>query len=149
MTELFYTILNMSISASILILAVLLLRFFLRKAPRWIPVLLWGLVALRLIMPFSIESPLSLIPKTDWVVSESIPSPITPPADNVGSPDVPGNAVNIPDAPGSPVQSAPNIPITPIAPSEGSPTQSAPTTPITPITPEPTPTAPREDVSLT
>ncbi len=150
MTELFYTILNMSISASILILAVLLLRIFLHKAPRWIPVLLWGLVALRLVMPFSVESPLSLIPKTDWVVSESIPSPLTPPANNTGSPDVPGDAIDIPDTPGSPIQSAPITPITPITPSENSPTQSAPTTPITPITPEPTPTAPvEENISLT
>jgi len=149
MTALFNHILNTGITAGILVLVVILLRFLLKKAPKYISVLLWGLVALRLVMPFSIESPLSLIPKTDWVVSESIPSPITPPADNVGSPDVPGDAVDIPDTPGSPIQSAPITPITPITPSEGSPTQSAPNTPITPITPEPTPTAPREDVSLT
>ncbi len=150
MTELFYTILNMSISASILILAVLLLRLIFRKAPKWVTVLLWGLVALRLVMPFSVESPLSLIPKTDWVVSESSPSVTAPPANNTGSSDVPGDAINIPDTPGSPIQSAPITPITPITPSENSPTQSAPTTPITPITPEPTPTAPvEENISLT
>ena len=52
----------MSISASWLVLAVLILRFILKKAPKWVNVLLWGLVAIRLICPFSIESRLSLIP---------------------------------------------------------------------------------------
>ncbi len=70
MTELFYTILNMSISASILILAVLLLRLLFRKAPKWISVLLWGLVAVRLICPFALETPFSLMPKTEWITEE-------------------------------------------------------------------------------
>lgn len=56
---------NLSINASYLVLAVLLLRLLLRKAPRWIFCLLWGLVALRLICPFSIESALSLIPSAE------------------------------------------------------------------------------------
>lgn len=64
MGEIFLKILNMSISASWLILAVMLLRFALKKAPRWISVLLWGIVALRLALPFSFESALSLIPTT-------------------------------------------------------------------------------------
>ena len=58
----FLKIVGMSISASCLVLAVLLLRLVLKKAPRWICVLLWGLVALRLLMPFSIESDFSLVP---------------------------------------------------------------------------------------
>ena len=62
MSELFLKIINMSISASWLVLAVLILRLILKKAPKWIPVLLWGIVAIRLIFPFSIESPVSLIP---------------------------------------------------------------------------------------
>lgn len=70
MTELFYTILNMSISASILILVVLLLRLLFRKAPKWVTVLLWGLVAVRLICPFAVESPFSLMPKTEWITEE-------------------------------------------------------------------------------
>ncbi len=53
---------NLSISASYLVLAVLLLRPLLKKAPRWISVALWGLVGLRLVFPFSIESMLSLLP---------------------------------------------------------------------------------------
>ena len=49
MTELFVTLLNMSIAASWTILAVLLLRPLLRKAPKWITCLLWAIPALRLI----------------------------------------------------------------------------------------------------
>lgn len=71
MTEIFLQILNMSISASYIVLAVFLLRFLLKKAPKWITVFLWGIVAVRLICPFSIESVLSLIPSSE-VVSPNI-----------------------------------------------------------------------------
>ncbi len=64
MNELFLKIINMSISASWLILAVLILRLVLKKAPKWVNVLLWGIVAIRLICPITIESPISLIPNT-------------------------------------------------------------------------------------
>ena len=53
MSEIFLQIINMSISASYIVLAVLLLRLLLRKAPKWISVLLWGIVAVRLVCPFS------------------------------------------------------------------------------------------------
>ncbi len=62
MTDVFLKTLNMSIAASWLILVVALLRVLLKKAPKWIAVLLWGVVALRLVLPFSFESALSLIP---------------------------------------------------------------------------------------
>ena len=62
MNELFLKIINMSISASWLVLAVLLLRLLLKKAPKWGNVLLWGIVAIRLICPLTIESPISMIP---------------------------------------------------------------------------------------
>ena len=71
MTEAFLKIVNMSISAGWLVLAVLVLRFVLKKAPKWVSVLLWGIVAVRLICPFSIESALSLIPSAE-VVSPSV-----------------------------------------------------------------------------
>ena len=67
MSELFLKIINMSISASWLVLAVLILRFVLKKAPKWINVLLWGIVAIRLICPFSFESTLSLIPSAETI----------------------------------------------------------------------------------
>ena len=67
MNELFLKIINMSISASWLVLAVLILRFVLKKAPKWINVLLWGIVAIRLICTFSFESTLSLIPSAETI----------------------------------------------------------------------------------
>ena len=70
MTELFLDIVNMSIAAGWLVLAVLVLRFILKKAPKWVNVLLWGIVAVRLICPFSIESALSLIPSTETISPE-------------------------------------------------------------------------------
>ena len=70
MSGFFLNIVNMSIAASWLVLAVLLLRFVLKRAPKWVNVLLWGIVALRLLLPFSIESALSLIPSTETVSPE-------------------------------------------------------------------------------
>ena len=70
MTEFFINIVNMSISAGWSVLAVLILRLLLKKAPKWITVLLWGIVAFRLICPFSIESALSLIPSTQTINPE-------------------------------------------------------------------------------
>lgn len=70
MTEFFLNIVNMSISAGWIVLAVLILRLLLKKAPKWITVLLWGIVAFRLICPFSIESALSLIPSTQTINPE-------------------------------------------------------------------------------
>ena len=67
MNELFLKIINMSISASWLILAVLILRLVLKKAPKWGNVLLWGIVAVRLICPLSFESALSLIPSSETI----------------------------------------------------------------------------------
>ncbi|MBQ7343950.1 MAG: transcriptional regulator [Clostridia bacterium] len=67
MSELFLHVINMSISASYVAFAVLLLRFPLKKAPRWISVLLWGFVGIRLLLPFSLESALSLIPSAEAV----------------------------------------------------------------------------------
>ena len=67
MSEAFLKIVNMSISASWLVLAVLALRLVLKKAPKWVNVLLWGIVAVRLICPVSIESILSLIPSAETV----------------------------------------------------------------------------------
>ena len=67
MSEVFLKAVNMSISAGWLVLAVLVLRLLLKKAPMWVRVLLWGIVAIRLICPFSIESVLSLIPSTQTI----------------------------------------------------------------------------------
>lgn len=60
MGDIFLKLLNMSITASWLILAVLCIRLLFRKIPKWITCLLWGVVAIRLIFPLSIESAFSL-----------------------------------------------------------------------------------------
>ena len=71
MSALFLKILNLSINASWLILAVIAARLLLKKAPRWISCLLWGLVAVRLLCPISLESVLSILPSAK-VVPENI-----------------------------------------------------------------------------
>ncbi len=70
MAQIFLKIANMSISASWIVLAVLVLRLLLKKAPKWINSILWGIVGLRLIMPFSFESILSLIPSSETISPE-------------------------------------------------------------------------------
>lgn len=62
MAEIFQKALNMSIAAGWLILAVIALRLLLRRAPKRFRLLLWAVVGLRLALPWSIESALSLIP---------------------------------------------------------------------------------------
>ncbi len=70
MSAVFLKILNLSYSASWLILAVIAVRLLLKKAPKWVPCLLWALVALRLIIPFSFESTLSLLPSGEVVPAD-------------------------------------------------------------------------------
>ena len=62
MSLLFTQIFNMSVSASYIVLAVLLLRLALKKAPKWLSLLLWAVVGIRLVCPFTFESVWSLIP---------------------------------------------------------------------------------------
>ncbi len=73
MGDIFLKTLDTSITASWLILAVILLRFILKKTPKWIAVLLWGIVALQLVIPFSFESALSLIPSAKTFNAHNIP----------------------------------------------------------------------------
>ena len=72
MSVIFLKLLNLSISASWLVLVVLALRLVLKRAPKWVNVLLWGMVALRLMLPFSIESALSLIPSAETLSPETV-----------------------------------------------------------------------------
>lgn len=72
MDDVFLKLVNLSISASWLILTALVLRFVLKKAPKWVMPLLWGVVALRLVCLFSIESALSLIPSAETIPSEIV-----------------------------------------------------------------------------
>ncbi len=70
MSRLFLHLLNMSIPAGWVVMSVVLLRLCIRRAPKWISVLLWGMVAVRLLFPFSIESSLSMLPTAETVPGE-------------------------------------------------------------------------------
>ncbi len=72
MGEIFLKLLNMSITASWLILVVLCIRLLFRKIPKWVTCLLWGVVAIRLIFPFSIESEFSLQPSAEPIKSSTM-----------------------------------------------------------------------------
>ena len=91
LTELFLKLLNMGITASWLVLAVVAIRGLFRKMPRWISCLLWGVVALRLVVPVSVESTLSLIPSAEVIPQEILVSQT--PAIHSGIPAV-NSAVN-------------------------------------------------------
>ena len=72
MGDIFLQLLNMSITAGWLVLAVLAVRFLFRNMPKWICCLLWAVVALRLLVPFSIESPFSLQPSAQPIQSTTV-----------------------------------------------------------------------------
>ena len=72
MTNLFLGFLNRSLSAAVLIFAVVLVRLAFKKAPKWLLCALWALAAVRLLCPFSIESVLSLIPSAEPVQPEIV-----------------------------------------------------------------------------
>ena len=70
MEAVFLKLVNMSLTAGWLVLAVLLLRLLLKDAPKYIRVILWGLVAARLMLPFSFESNFSLVPSAEPLPEE-------------------------------------------------------------------------------
>ena len=110
MSELFLKIVNMSISASWVVIAVLTLRFCLKKAPKWVNVLLWGIVAVRMVFPFSIESVLSLIPSAETIspsiMMEQSPSVQTgvPALNHVINPVISSSFTPAPGASANPLQ---------------------------------------------
>ena len=74
MESLFLSVLNMSITAGWLVLAVLVLRLIFKKAPKALIVAMWALVGIRLLCPFTVESALSLIPSSEPVPQEILAS---------------------------------------------------------------------------
>lgn len=72
METVFAKLVSLSLLANWLIVAVIFLRILLRKAPRRIICMLWAVVALRLVFPFSIESPVSMVPQTTSVIQETV-----------------------------------------------------------------------------
>lgn len=70
--EMFLRLVNLAAAGNALVLAVLALRLILRRAPRRILCLLWAVVAARLLLPVSVESPVSLIPSAETFPVERI-----------------------------------------------------------------------------
>ena len=66
MEALFLKILSLSLGATYVAAAVIALRFLLKRTPRWIVCAMWGLVAIRLLCPFTLESAVSLAPSPDF-----------------------------------------------------------------------------------
>ena len=91
MDNLFLTILNMSITASYITLAVILVRLLLRRAPKFITCILWVGVGLRLVLPFSFESIMSLIPSAETIPPDIVYS--QSPAIQSGIPSI-NSAIN-------------------------------------------------------
>ena len=70
MKELFTQILNISITAGVLIVVCILVRLFFRNMPKYVRCLMWLIVAVRLVIPFSIESSFSMLPAKEYVTVE-------------------------------------------------------------------------------
>ena len=75
MEALFLKILNLSLQASWIVLGVILFRLIFRKAPKYIRGILWSVAALRLVLPFSIESIVSLMPSKEVIPETIVYSP--------------------------------------------------------------------------
>ena len=69
MEQIFIKVLNLAISSSLLILAVILIRILFRKAPKWCICLLWGMVAIALLVPVRLQTRFSLIPNYSELLS--------------------------------------------------------------------------------
>ena len=91
MENIFLHLLNMSLTAAVLVAVVVLLRLVFHQAPRWLHCLLWVLVAVRLVCPFAIESEFSLMPST--------PAVTVPEQPELSNPDLPSTEVVLPDDP--------------------------------------------------
>lgn len=76
MSEYFLRIFNTAVTAGWLVLAVLLVRLLLKKAPAWIKCALWAIVGLRLVWPFEIESVLSAVPSTQTIPPAALYDPV-------------------------------------------------------------------------
>lgn len=72
MDTVFSKFVHISLMANWLIVAVIVLRLLLEKVPRRVICVLWALVALRLMLPVSVESPVSMIPETTAILQEAV-----------------------------------------------------------------------------
>ncbi len=74
MHKIFFEIVNNSLTTGFLIVAVIVLRMILKRAPKWSICLLWAMVGIRLVMPFEIESRFSLLPDMNLLQVENSPN---------------------------------------------------------------------------
>ena len=91
MEAVFLKLVNMSLTASWLVLAVMILRILLKNAPKYIRVILWGFVGVRLVFPFSLESMFSVVPSSEPLPEEFLYA--ATPQINTGIPVI-NNAIN-------------------------------------------------------
>ena len=102
MSEVFLKVLNISLIASLIVAAAVVFRLVFRKAPKWTRCVMWAIVALRLLMPFSIESPASVVPVSEPVPREVFDHAVTvvPPEEQFVPPEtvVPAPSVSAPAA---------------------------------------------------
>lgn len=112
-------IFEMSIAASWLILVVILVRIFLVKAPKNFRYILWALVAIRLICPFSVKSDFSLVPDMNGLLSTEMPGVEVPEQNQGQNTIIPGTTPSVPDTdsnvqgPSVLPEETPNAPVTP------------------------------------
>lgn len=133
MDAIFLKIVNMSITASWLVLAVLVLRLLLKRVPRAISCVLWVIVALRLIIPFSFESAISLVPSAETIPNDFV---------SVEKPEIDSGIYGVDDLINPIISDVLARPaVTPIEPGDVSGTQSGSldTSAPTPSTPDKTP----------
>lgn len=91
MSQAWIKVINLSIQASWLVLAIILFRLAVAKAPKWSRVLLWGLVGIRLVCPVTLESMLSLVPSAETISPDIMTQ--TDPSVETGIPAV-NNTIN-------------------------------------------------------
>lgn len=115
MTDVFLRIVELSWQAGVLALAVMLARLALRRAPKWAVCLLWVLVAVRLVLPFSLQSPVSLQAAQSPVTAALYELPQTQEAAQKTDEVLSGGSVE-PVAPLPPVESVTAQPVPAIKP---------------------------------
>ena len=71
LTQIFAKVLNMSLTASLVIVLVIAARFVLRKSPKVFSYALWAVVLFRLLCPVSLPSPVSLLGLLDAPVAQT------------------------------------------------------------------------------
>ena len=97
MSRIFSGVLQMSIAAAWMIPVVMVLRRLLKRAPKWVNLVLWGLVGLRLVCPFVPESRFSLMPKLPILSGYLYGNMIGSPAGNAFRADTLQNGTNFSD----------------------------------------------------